>query len=106
VTHSMTTGTPSTRTEHRVGIAALGFMFSMGVPAVLAIAGLIALGPGEVRWLDAIVWGVVATAAFTAFSMMGKAMGMTRMDLLDLMGSAFTRPGSGAAKAIGAMMHP
>lgn len=99
------TGTAQTRTEHNTGLAAAGFMTSMLLPALPAIWGLFTLGAGAIDWLGALVWGVIATLAFTLFSMMGKAMGMTRMDLLDLLGSMVARPGSGAAKAIGGVVH-
>lgn len=48
---------------------------------------------------------MVATFAMLALMVMGKKMGMTRMDLNDLVGSMFVRPGSSRSKAIGAGMH-
>ncbi|MEX2639972.1 MAG: hypothetical protein WD266_04765 [Balneolales bacterium] len=99
------TGTSDTRTEHSSGTAKTGFAVSISIPALLAIAGIIALGWGAIYWLGAIVWGVVATFAFTLFSMMGKSMGMTRMDLLDLLGSMMVRPDSTASRSIGAVIH-
>lgn len=77
----------------------------MSIPAAIAVVGVIAEGFDAIDWPGAVVWGVVATAAFTLFSVMGSAMGMTRMDLLDLLGSAFARPGSAASRAVGAAMH-
>jgi len=80
-------------------------MVSMAVPAAIVVIGLVAEGADAIDWPGAIVWGVVATAVFTLFSMMGTAMGMTRMDLLDLLGSVVARPGSAASRALGAVMH-
>lgn len=80
-------------------------MLSMAIPAAIAIVGVAALGFSEIDWAGAIVWGVVATAVFTLFSMLGGAMGMTRMDLLDLLGSGLARPGTGSSRALGAVIH-
>lgn len=100
-----TTGTQESRAHHSPVWGPIGFMISMGIPAAIAIIGIVVLGWDAISWLGAIVWGVVATMAFTLFSMMGKAMGMTRMDLLDLLGSMFTTPGSSTSRSIGATMH-
>lgn len=102
---TITAGTPETRTEHSVGLAIVGLMISMGLPAAVAIIGIAALGWNEIHWLGAIVWGMVATFAFTSFGMMGRAMGMTRMDLLDLLGSTVAWPHTTASRAVGAMIH-
>lgn len=94
-----------TQTQHSPVLAPLGFMLSMGIPAAIAIIGIITLGWGEIHWLSAIVWGVVATLAFTLFSIMGGAMGVSRMDILDLLGSMMAQPGSTASRAIGAVIN-
>ncbi len=88
----------SRRTQHSPVLAPVGFMMSMAIPAAIAIIGIIVLGWGEISWPDAIVWGIAATIVFTLFSIVGKAMGMTRMDLLELLGST-------ASRAIGAVIH-
>ncbi len=49
--------------------------------------------------------GIVATVAFTLFTKMGNAIGMTRMDLLDLIGSAAVEPGTGRSRVLGALIH-
>jgi hypothetical protein len=98
-------GRSETQTQHSPKLAPLGFMLSMAIPAAIAIIGIIVLGFDEIYWLGAIVWGVVATLAFTLFSLMGSAMGMTRMDILDLLGSMLAEPGSTASQAIGAVIH-
>ncbi len=98
-------GRGESRAQHSPVLAPLGFMISMAVPAAIAIIGIVVLGFDEIQWLGAIVWGVVATLAFTLFSIVGGAMGMTRMDILDLLGSMMAQPGSTAARAIGAMIH-
>ena len=102
---TVTTGTPGTRTEHTMPQAAMGLMASMGIPALIAIIGIAVLGWGAIHWLGAILWGIVATFAFTLFSMMGTAMGMTRMDLLDLLGSMMAAPHTPTARAVGAVIH-
>lgn len=91
--------------QHSPVLGPLGFMISMAIPAVFAIIGIIALGWDAISWSGAIIWGIVATIVFTLFSMMGKKMGMTRMDLLDLLGSMFVDPGTSTSKRLGLMMH-
>jgi hypothetical protein len=98
-------GSQESRTQHSPVWGPIGFMTSMAIPAAIAIIGIVVLGWAEISWLGAIIWGVVATIAFTLFSMMGSAMGMSRMDLLDLLGSTVAPPGSTASRAIGAMLH-
>lgn len=85
--------------------AIMGFMASMGIPAAIVIIGIAVLGWGAIHWLGVIIWGIVATFAFTLFSMMGMAMGMTRMDLLDLLGSTMAAPHTPTSRAIGAATH-
>jgi hypothetical protein len=102
---TLTTGTPETRTEHAMPRAVMGFVASMGIPALIAIIGIAVLGWGAIHWLGAIIWGLVATFAFTVFSMMGTAMGMTRMDLLELLGSMMAAPHTSTSRAIGAVIH-
>jgi hypothetical protein len=98
-------GTQRARAEHTIPWGAVGLMLSMAPPVILIVAGVALHGWDAVSWLGAIVWGVVATLAFTVVSMMGKAMGITRMDLLDVLGSAVAGPGSSRAKIIGLGMH-
>ena len=92
------------RVEHSP-LAPLGFLLSMAIPAAIAIIGVIALGFDEIHWLGAIVWGVVATVAFSVVGVMGTAMGMTRMDIFDTLGSWVAPAETGRAKAIGVVMH-
>lgn len=80
-------------------------MLSMLPPVALIAIGVTTEGLGAISWAGTIVWGIVATIVFTLFSLMGKAMGMSRMDLLDLLGSALVAPGTGAAKILGAAIH-
>jgi hypothetical protein len=101
----MTGGSGGKRVHHSPVLGPLGFMISMGVPAVIAIIGIIVLGWDAISWGGAIAWGIVATIAFALFSMMGKKMGMTRMDLLDLLGSMFVEPGTSKSKMLGGLMH-
>lgn len=98
-------GRPGARETHHGGLGPLGLMISMLGPAAIGVAGFVALGPDAIDWLSAIVWGVIATVVFTLTSMAGKAVGMTRMDLHDLLGSALTEPGSTTSKVTGAIIH-
>lgn len=99
------TGTPTARTEHNMPAAAVGFMLSMGIPAAIAVIGIFALGLGAIHWIGAIVWGVIATLAFAAFGAMGRSMGMTRLNVADLLGSLMAGAHTAKAKAIGLFMH-
>ncbi len=100
-----TRGAQENRSQHSPAWGSVGLMMSMAIPMAIAIIGIALLEGGEISWLGAIVWGVVATIAFTLFSMMGKAVGMTHMDLLDLLGSMVAPVGSTASRAIGALIH-
>jgi hypothetical protein len=72
------------RSAEQLPVATLTvLMVSMAIPPALVVVGMIALGWSAVDWGSAIVWGVIATVAFRLFSMLGTAMGMTQMDLLD-----------------------
>lgn len=98
-------GTPRASATHRRPWGPLGFLLSMVPPVALIAIGITTEGLAAIGWMGAILWGVVATIVFTLFSLMGKAMGMSRMDLLDLLGSAFVAPGTGASKMLGAIIH-
>lgn len=102
---AIVTGTPETRTQHSTVAAVLGVMISVGIPVAIAIIGITTLGWTAISWAGAIVWGIVATMAFTLFMMMGKQMGMTRMDLMDLLGSMFVAPRTSRSRTIGAVIH-
>lgn len=99
------TGTTRARAAHSKPWGGLGFAASMMPPVALIATGIATEGLGAIDWAGAIVCGAVATVAFTLFSLMGKAMGMTRMDLLDLLGSTMARPGTSGAALAGATIH-
>lgn len=101
----VTTGTAQTRTEHATGTAVLGFVMSLAIPAAIAVIGIVVEGWGAIYWLGAILWGVVAAFAFMLFASIGKAVGVTRLDLPDLLGSAFAPRGSPTARRIGGYIH-
>jgi hypothetical protein len=102
---TIVTGTSQRHDRHSVAFAPIGFMISMAVPVAVAVAGIAMEGWGAISWAGAIVWGVLATVAFTIFSRMGRAIGMTDMDLLDLLGSVVAEPGTTRARLLGGMMH-
>lgn len=87
------------------GLARLGFLMSMLPPVALIVAGVVVDGPGAIDWAAAIIAGVAATVVFSMFGLMGTAMGMTRMDIFDFLGSAVAPPSSVSAKVAGATMH-
>jgi hypothetical protein len=97
-------GRRALRVEHSP-LAPLGFLLSMAVPAAIAIIGIAALGFDEIDWLAAIVWGVVATVAFSVLGVMGTATGMTRMDIFDTLGSWIALARTRRARTIGILMH-
>ena len=102
---TITTGTFQRSDRHSMVLAPLGFAVSMAVPVGVIIAGIADQGWGAISWGGAAVWGAVATVAFTLFSMAGKAMGMTDMDLLDLLGSVVREPRTAGSKAVGTVIH-
>lgn len=93
------------RREHHSPLAPVGFMLSMAVPAAIAIVGVIGLGFDEIAWAGAIVWGIVATIAFSVLGVMGTVTGMTRMDIFNTLGSWVAPAGTSRARAIGVLMH-
>ncbi len=103
---TLVTGTPTTRTEHSRYVAPVGLMMSMLPPVILIFGGVAVEGFGAISWAGAIVWGLAATVVFTGFSIMGKAVGMTRMDLLDLLGSVAAPAGTTKARVLDAGREP
>lgn len=99
------TGTQQATADHTPALSALGLAVSMGVPVALLVVGLFTYGPGAVSWPGVVVWGLVATAVFTLFMLMGGAMGMSRLDILDLLGSTVAEPGTSRARLTGAAIH-
>jgi hypothetical protein len=67
-------------------------MVSMGVPVALIVAGIAVDGWGAISWTGAVVWGVVATVVLPSSARWARPVGMTDMDLLDLLGSAVAEP--------------
>lgn len=98
-------GTEETQTQHAPALSALGVAVAVGVPMAVAVAGIATLGWDAVSWAGAIVWGIVATFAFWLVGLAGNKSGMTRMDLLDLLGSMFTEPHTGKSRAMGFVIH-
>jgi hypothetical protein len=98
-------GTPRARARHSRMWGLLGLMLSMALPVALIVAGIVVQGWGAISWLGAIVWGVVAAVAFALVAMMGQTVGMTRMDLPDLLGSLVAAPGAAASRGLGALVH-
>lgn len=102
---NITTGTADGRVEHSQGAAIVNVMGGMLVPVALALLGLISDGWGAIEWGSAIFWGVAATVVMTLLMSAAKATGMTKMDLLNLLGSVVMRPNTGGARALGGAIH-
>lgn len=102
---TINTGTFQRSDRHSMVLAPLGFVVSMAVPVGVIIGGIADQGWGAISWGGAAAWGAVATVAFTLVSMVGKAMGMTDMDLLDLLGSVVRQPHTTESSAVGAVVH-
>lgn len=102
---TIVTGTRDRSDRHSMALAPLGLTVSMGVPAAVIVAGVVAEGWGAISWGGAALWGAVATVVFTMVTMMGKAMGMTDMDLLDLLGSTVAEPHTATSRFIGVVIH-
>lgn len=101
----ITTGTSKTQTEHSQTRAVISVTMAMGIPAALAIGGLLAMGWGVISWAGAIIWGAVAALAMAIFMAMGRSMGMTTMNLADLLGSTVAEPNTTASNTIGMGIH-
>lgn len=87
------------------GAAAAGLAISMGVPLLLIVWGIAALGLDAIDWVGAIVWGLLATVAFTLAGLIGRRTGMTDLDIVEVLGSTVADPGSGEARSVGALLH-
>ncbi len=99
------TGTPQTQTEHNTGLAATGVALSVGIPIVIALAGIATLGWGAISWSGALFWGAVASFVMFLVVRLARTMKLHRMDMLDLMGSMMARPHSGESHALGLGIH-
>lgn len=86
-------------------MALAGVAMSVGIPCVIAVIGIARFGWRGISWADVFVWGPTATAAFTLVGIISRRAGLTRFDLLDLLGSIFAEPGSTRSRALGAMIH-
>ncbi len=99
------TGTGEIRTEQSKTGAVASVVIALGVPALLTLLGLSIMGFGAISWAGAIVWGVVAALVMWGFMTMGQRMGMTHMDLPNLLGSMFAEPRTSTSQGIGLGIH-
>lgn len=99
------TGTEQTRTEHSTGAAGAGVAISVGIPVLIALAGIWTFGWDAISWPGAIIWGIVGAAGFSLAVAAAKSMGYTSIDFADLLGSMFARPGTAASQWTGMMVH-
>ena len=99
------TGTPDTRTEHSAPIGYLNELIAFGIPAALLIGGIATFGFDGISWLGALVWGIVAAAVMSGFVAVGRVIGMTTIDLLDLLGSTVYEPETVRSRTLGFGIH-
>lgn len=97
----ISTGTQDAHSEHTTALAILGSMIAYGIPVAIAIAGIANFGWGAISWDGAAVGGAWAAFAFLVFAMVGEAVGVTKMNILDLLGSIFAPPHSKSSQALG-----
>lgn len=101
----ISTGTPEAHSEHVPGSSLLGIAFAVAIPLAIGIAGIVKFGWGAIDWPAAAAWGAAGAVAFLIINGIGRAMGLTRMDLLDLLGSMFAKPHSPASRTTGFIVH-
>lgn len=99
------TGTPETRTDHSETLALLNETVVILIPAALLLGGIATFGFDGISWAGAVVWGIVAAAAMTGFVTLGRAIGLTTMNLLDLLGSTVYEPGTTRSHSLGFVLH-
>lgn len=99
------TGTPDAAGEHAEATATLGATIAYGIPIALAVAGIVEFGWDAISWTGAMACGAIGALAFLLFSMMGKRTGLTRMDMLDLLGSMLAPPHSNISRMTGFIIH-
>lgn len=99
------TGTDRTRTEHSTGSSMTGVVFSLGLPAVIALAGIWRFGWAAVSWPGAIVWGIAGAIGLWLTVVAFWRAELTRMRLLDLLGSMFARSRTNESVWIGFIFH-
>lgn len=99
------TGTQDARGEHSTGRAILGATIACGMPFAIAIAGIARYGWSAVSWAGGLGWGALAALVFVLFTRLGEDTGVTKMDLLDLLGSLFASPHTRSSRTIGFIVH-
>lgn len=99
------TGTPETRTQHSTQLAATGVVLSVGIPIAIAVLGIAEFGGEAINGMGVVVWGVVGALAMLLSMRAGRAMGMTQMNFVDLIGSMFVRPHSSRSQMLGTAIH-
>lgn len=99
------TGTRRTRTEHSEAAGVLSIAVAVGIPALLALFGLIAYGFAAISWASAIVWGAFAALVMAGVVALGRRMGMTRMHLGEMLGSMFAERNTSASRTTGMGIH-
>ena len=102
---TVVTGTPETRTRHSQLGGTLAVLTAMGIPAGLCIISLAIHGWTAISWVGALVWGGAATVVLTVAMSVGKQMGMTRLDSLELLGSTVAQPDTRHARVLGGIIR-
>lgn len=98
-------GTHETRTRHSTGASASGVLISMGVPATVALFGIAAVGWGAISWVGALVSGAAGAVGLWLTVRGFHRAELTRMRLLDLLGSVFMRSRTEESVRVGFIIH-
>ncbi len=99
------TGTPDTRAEHLLALAYPGIVIGVGIPMAVAIGGIVTRGGLAISWVAAIVWGVLAAWAFLLVLAGCRSLGMTRLDLTELLGALVAEPHTSRSRLSGTVLH-
>lgn len=102
---SIVTGTPETSAEHHPVLGFLNELVALIIPLGLIVLGVIVLGWEAIAWTGALVWGAVAALAMSLTIAIGRSIGITTMNLLDLLGSLIAPRGTGASWFVGLLIH-
>ena len=98
-------GTADARARHRVALSAVGMTLGYTIPALIAILGFALEGPDAIVWGRAILAGLVAAFVMWVVMFLGRMVGITRIDLLDLLGSLVSRPHTSTSHTLGFIIH-
>lgn len=91
--------------RHPPVLGLVGFRLSLTVPVTIGIAGAVIQGLEVIDWPSAILWGAVAATAFAMAGTRSRALGLTRLEWSDLLGSIVATPGGRMSRSIGLLVQ-